>query len=133
MWKRLKRLIGSAADPNLPADARSSEVGAEPDKTVQSLGYENWVCPFCGKTATLETKQRSLCESKTCPCGAIGLAAPTVDTDEIIDDALGMFSVQIREESIGLDARMLDDLARAGFDIREGERTRILKSESRCE
>ena len=97
------------------------------------LGYENWVCPFCGKAATLETKQRSLCESKTCPCGAIGLAAPTVDTDEIIDDALGMFSVQIREESIGLDARMLDDLARAGFDIREGERTRILKSESRCE
>jgi hypothetical protein len=61
----------------------------------------------------------------SCSCGAIALAAPTVDTDEIVDDALGIFAVQIREESRGYDALMLEDLRRSGVEIREGERTRV--------
>ena len=66
-----------------------------------------------------------LCDSRTCSCGAIALAAPSVDTDEIIDDALGIFAVQIRKVSRGYDALMLEDLCRAGVEIREGERARV--------
>ena len=51
--------------------------------------------------------------------------APVVDTDEIVDDALGIFGVQIRAESRGLDALMLEDLRHAGVEIREGQRARV--------
>jgi hypothetical protein len=88
-------------------------------------GYENWSCPFCGQEATLETEQHVICDSRTRSCGAIALAAPVVDTDEIVDDALGIFRVQISEESRGYDALLLDDLRRAGVEIREGQRARI--------
>jgi hypothetical protein len=88
-------------------------------------GYDRWSCPFCGKLATLETEQPVLCDSRTCSCGAIALAAPIVDTDEIVDDALGIFEVQIREDSRGYDALMLEDLRRAGVEIREGELAQV--------
>jgi len=88
-------------------------------------GYDKWSCPFCGETATLDTELRVLCDSRRCSCGAIALAAPTVDTDEIVDDALGIFAVQIREESRGYDALLLEDLRRAGVEIRQGERARV--------
>jgi len=84
-------------------------------------GYDRWSCPFCGSVATLETKRRVLCDSRTCLCGAIVLAAPAVDVDEIIDDALGLFRVHIREQSRGYDALLLEDLERTGVEIREGE------------
>jgi hypothetical protein len=88
-------------------------------------GFNRWVCPFCGSVAARETEQPVLCDSRTCSCGAIGLAAPTVDTDEIVDDALGLFRVRIREESRGYDALMLEDLRRTGVEVREGEGARI--------
>ncbi len=72
-----------------------------------------------------KTAQQVLCDTRTCSCGAIGFAAPVVDLDEIVDDALGMFSVRIREESRGYDARMLEDLRRAGVEIRQGETVRV--------
>ena len=49
----------------------------------------------------------------------------SADIDEIVDDALGIFAVQIQEESRGYDARMLEDLQRAGIEIREGERAQV--------
>lgn len=87
--------------------------------------YDKWLCPFCDRRATLDTEQQVLCVSRTCSCGAIALAAPTVDMDEIVDDALGIFAVQIREESRGYDTLMLKDLRRAGVEIREGERVLV--------
>ena len=84
--------------------------------------YDRWTCPFCGKHAASRTPERVLCSSRTCACGAIALAAPEVDQDEIIDDAIGVFGARIQEESRGFDARLLADLARAGVAIRNGER-----------
>lgn len=88
-------------------------------------GYDSWSCPFCGKVASLQTTRHVLCDSRTCSCGAIALAAPWRDTDEIIDDALGIFAIQIREESRGMDHLMLQDLHQAGVEIGEGESTLI--------
>ena len=88
-------------------------------------GYDRWSCPFCGQMATLETEHQVLCDSRTCSCGAIALAAPTVDTDEIVDDALNIFRAPIRQESRGYDALLLEDLRRAGVEIRQGESAQI--------
>lgn len=88
-------------------------------------GYDRWSCPFCGQAATLQTKHSLFCESRTCHCGAIALVAPIVDTDEIVDDALGLFGVRIRKDSRGYDALLLNDLRREGVEIREGELARI--------
>jgi hypothetical protein len=87
--------------------------------------FDRWSCPFCGKAATLETGQTVLCDTRTCSCGAIALAAPVVDLDEIVDDALRIFRVRIREESRGYNALRLEDLRRAGVEIRQGETTRV--------
>ena len=88
-------------------------------------GYDRWLCPFCRHVALLETEHPVLCDSRTCSCGAVALAAATADTDEIVDDALGLFRVQIREESRGYDALLIEDLRRAGVEIREGETARV--------
>ena len=37
--------------------------------------------------------RRRLWESKRCQCGALGMAAPPRDADEIIDDAIGIFGI----------------------------------------
>ena len=98
-------------------------------------GYDRWLCPFCGVFAVLETKQQALCDSRTCSCGAIALAAPAVDTDEIIDDALGIFSVPIRDESHGYDNLLVEDICRAGIEVREGDQVRVREGfwgEYRC-
>ena len=86
--------------------------------------YNRWRCPFCGFVATQPTQgtPRSLiCESRTCSCNAVALAAPSVDLDEIIDDAVGIFGIAIRDESRGVDALMLGDIRRAGVEVRRGE------------
>ena len=87
--------------------------------------YESWLCPFCGTIASGEIKERVLCDGRECSCGAVALAAPAVDMDEIIDDALGIFRIQIRAESRGFDALMLDDILGAGVEVREGQRARV--------
>jgi hypothetical protein len=93
--------------------------------TSQQSSYESWWCPYCGKFAALETQHEVLCDSKTCLCGAIALAAPLVDSDEIVDDALDIFGVSVREESRGYDTLLLGDLRHAGVEIREGQRARV--------
>lgn len=87
--------------------------------------YDSWLCPFCGRVATQETSEVVLCDSRTCSCGAIALAAPRPDTDEIVDDALNIFGVQIRDESRGFDSLLLEDIRRAGVEVREGQRARV--------
>jgi hypothetical protein len=88
-------------------------------------GYDSWLCTFCSTVAIRETKEHVLCDTRTGSCGATALAAPVFDTDEIIDDALQTFGVQIREKSRGFDAIMLEDLRLAGVEIREGQPTRV--------
>jgi hypothetical protein len=79
-----------------------------------------WLCPWCGQQATLKTECRVICYSKTCTCGAIALGAPPWDFDEIVDDAIGIFEVEIRPESRGFDSRLLDDVQRSGVEMRMG-------------
>jgi hypothetical protein len=88
-------------------------------------GYDRWLCPFCGTVATRETERRVLCDSRTCSCGAIALAAPKVDTDEIVDDALGLFRVPVRQESRGYDGLLIEDMLRAGVEIQMGEAAQV--------
>ena len=83
------------------------------------MAQEKWLCPWCQQLAASETNG-VLCESRTCDCGAIGLSAPVVDSDEIIDDAIGLFNVRIREESRGFNDLILADIALSGVDIRGG-------------
>ena len=83
------------------------------------MAKEQWMCPWCQQLATRETKG-TLCESRTCDCGAIALSAPVADSDEIIDDAIGLFNVQIREESRGFNDLILADIALSGVDVRGG-------------
>src|SRR5712692_348150 len=52
-----------------------------------------WLCPWCRRVAHLPTQHRVICHSRTCECGALALGAPTRDTDEIIDDAIGIFGI----------------------------------------
>jgi RNA polymerase subunit RPABC4/transcription elongation factor Spt4 len=80
-----------------------------------------WVCPFCGAVATLLTPRGVVSASRTCSCGAIGLAAPMRDLDEIVDDAINLFQVTVRGESRGYDALLLDDIRRSRVEIRTGE------------
>jgi hypothetical protein len=50
-----------------------------------------WSCPWCQVEAILPGNPSVICESRRCQCGALGVAAPLWDTDEIIDDAIGSF------------------------------------------
>ena len=75
MWKRLKRFVGGNSTREPAAAMPISKGIEEPDGAVESRGYGAWTCAFCGKFASLETEQSSLCESRTCECGAIALAA----------------------------------------------------------
>jgi len=64
-----------------------------------------------------------LCESRTCTCGAIALAAPVRDKDEIIDDALGIFRIQVKEYVKGSDSLLLEEIRKAGVLVRIGQPT----------
>lgn len=77
-------------------------------------------CPFCDRVAGDAPPGRTLCAARRCGCGAVGLSAPAVDTDEIIDDAIGLFDVGVRDASRGHDAALLEDVRRAGIEVREG-------------
>ena len=81
---------------------------------------DRWVCAFCGRLATLETSPRTLCESRTCSCGAIALANRPCDFDEITDDAIRLFAVPIRPESCGYDLAARLDILRSGVEMRPG-------------
>ena len=79
-----------------------------------------WTCPWCGRVASRPTEHRLICYSRTCDCGAVALGAPPWDSDEIIDDAIGIFQVEVRPESRGYDALLLEDIKRSGVEVREG-------------
>jgi hypothetical protein len=65
-----------------------------PDNMKLPAGGESerdWCYPWCSRFAGLPTDFAVICESRVCECGALGLAAPSWDTDEIIDDAINVF------------------------------------------
>lgn len=98
--------------------------------TASASGYDAWTCPFCNSRATQQTAARVLCDSRTCACGAIALAAPACDMDEIIDDAVGVFGVGIREDTRGYDSLILENVRMAGVEIRHGQTVAIKRSGS---
>jgi hypothetical protein len=69
----------------------------------------------------LATSGRVICYTRTCECGAIALGAPPWDTDEIIDDAIGLFGVEIRPQSRGFDSILMGEILRSGVEVRMGE------------
>lgn len=81
----------------------------------------HWICPWCHTVAALETRYPVICYSRTCACGAVALGAPPWDSDEVIDDAIGIFAVEIRPMSLGFDPLLMDDIRRSGVDVRAGE------------
>lgn len=79
---------------------------------------DNWMCPWCANEAS-ESLPKTLVTTRRCVCGAIGMAWPAVDSDEMIDDAIHYFQISIRPESIPFDALFLQDIQRSGIEIRE--------------
>lgn len=86
---------------------------------------ERWRCPWCGEIARDAPGFDTLCESRSCPCGALALAHPVVDFDELVDEAIGIFRVAIRRSSLGFDGLLLGDISRAGVEVKLGERIRL--------
>jgi hypothetical protein len=72
-------------------------------------------------TATIATSGLVICYSRTCECGAIGLAAPPWDIGEITDDAISLFGVESHPESRGFDWLLKGDSRRSGVEVRMGE------------
>ena len=88
--------------------------------TPQSQGgAQEWHCPWCGREAQREQAE-DYPERRLCGCGAVAMAAPAVDSDEIIDAALAYFRVPVAPNSRGFDALFLQDIRRSGIEIREG-------------
>ena len=81
----------------------------------------HWICPWCHTVAALETRHPVICYSRTCECGSVALGAPPWDSDEVIDDAIGIFAVEIRPQSRGFDPLLMDDIRRSGVEVRTGE------------
>jgi len=80
-----------------------------------------WICPWCNTPALHESEKKTLCTSCQCSCGAIGLSAPICDTDEIVDDAIGLFEIERSESSVGFTDLQLADIVRSGVDVRGGK------------
>jgi len=78
-----------------------------------------WECPWCGGDAQ-NTTNVVLLDSRACDCGAVAIAGPQIDSDEIIDAAIDYFHITTRPESRGCDALFLQDIERSGIEIREG-------------
>lgn len=77
------------------------------------------MCPWCGGTAK-DTAGIAIVESRVCDCGAVVIAGPQVDSDEIIDAAIDHFRIKTRPESRGYDTLLLRDIEQSGVEIREG-------------
>jgi hypothetical protein len=81
---------------------------------------DRFLCPFCNKPAKLPTHPKPSCESRTCQCGAVVLGAAVGDVDEITDDAIALFAVPTRPESVGYEVALRQEILRAGVAIRPG-------------
>jgi hypothetical protein len=79
----------------------------------------SWLCPWCGGVASLPTAHAVICYSRTCACGAVALAAPPQDSDEIIDDAINIYGIPL-ESLTPFDADRLAALSQAGVAVRDG-------------
>jgi hypothetical protein len=91
----------------------------EQSGTAESGSGREWECPWCGANARNKTSI-ILLDSRACDCGAVAIAGPRIDSDEIIDAAIDHFHVTTRPESCGYDAMFLQDIQRSGIEIREG-------------
>jgi len=78
-------------------------------------------CPWCGRMAVKPSSPPVICESRICDCGAIALAAPSHDTDEIIDDAINVLGGIEDAFMTPHDSDRVAGLRRLGVDIVEGE------------
>ena len=81
---------------------------------------DKWKCPWCGQVATLP--RQSICDSRQCTCGAVGIGAAQGDWDEVTDEAIGLFNVTTRPESRGYDSLLRGDIQRACVEMRPGVR-----------
>ena len=82
---------------------------------------QEWLCPWCGAIATLPSDSQGICESRRCGCGALGIGAPPWDTDEIIDDAIGIFGIA-EGYLTPFDSDRVVRLRQVGIEIAEGRR-----------
>lgn len=80
---------------------------------------EAWPCPWCGASTTLPGNPSGICDSRRCACGAIGIAAPPRDTDEIVDDAIGVFGIADGYLT-PFDSDRVAGLQRLGVEVMEG-------------
>jgi hypothetical protein len=80
---------------------------------------DDWQCPWCGEAATRPADASRICESRGCPCGATAIAAPSRDSDEIIDDAIAIFGIADGYLTPH-DADRLAGLREIGVDVAEG-------------
>jgi hypothetical protein len=79
-----------------------------------------WRCPWCTTHATRVPASPAICETRSCGCGAIALAAPPWDSDEIIDDAINIFGIA-PEYLTPFDLDRLAGLRHSGVEVRDGE------------
>lgn len=80
-----------------------------------------WLCPWCQAIAEMPGNLSGIWESKHCECGALGIAAPPWDTDEIIDDAIGVFGIA-EGYLASHDSDRVAGLQQVGVEVAEGER-----------
>ncbi len=80
-----------------------------------------WECPWCGSLADRPSSLRVISYSRICLCGALALAAPPEDSDEIIDDAINVFGIAdgyLTE----FNSDRIAGLRAIGVDVIEGQR-----------
>jgi transcription elongation factor Elf1 len=90
-----------------------------------SGAYTAWTCPFCNAPATQPTAAKAACESRTCACGAIGLAGPACDVDAIMEDAVGIFGSAVREDTRVNDSMLRHDVRLGEVEIRHGQKVPV--------
>jgi hypothetical protein len=88
--------------------------------------YDAWICPFCDAVAAESTAASVQSESRTCACGAVGLAGPACDVDALMEDAVLIFGVAAREDTRMRDVTPQADARLPGVEMRHG-RTVALK------
>ena len=82
---------------------------------------DGWRCPWCNKVASVPAALSTICDSRVCECGALGLGAPPWDIDEIVDDAINIFGIADGYMT-PFDADRVAGLQAVGVDVVEGER-----------
>jgi hypothetical protein len=89
-------------------------------KSISSGDDRKWLCPWCGTVADLPTAHQVTCETRTCSCGAVALGAPPWAFAMIVGEAVNLFGVKIRHESVDVVPLLLADMRHSGVEIREG-------------